>query len=51
MIASPAVHVQTVAPLVLFQKVTASSLSTLMLASIAAHVQIHAPLKLPRLNN
>jgi hypothetical protein len=50
MIASPAVHVQTVAPLVLFQKVTASSLSTQTLASIAAHVQTVAPLKLSKAN-
>ena len=50
-IASPAALVQQIAPLALFQKATASTLSTLMLASIAALVQIHAPLKLPRLNN
>jgi hypothetical protein len=50
-IASPAAHVQQNAPLKLFQRATASTLSTLMLASNAVLVQTLALLKLPRLNN
>ena len=50
-IASPAAHVQQNAPLKLFQRATASTLSTLMLASNAVLVQTLAPLQLPRLNN
>lgn len=50
-IASPAAHVQQNAPLKLFQRATASTLSTLMLASNAVLVQMLAPLQLPRLNN
>ena len=49
-IASPAAHAQQIAPLRQFQRATASTLSTLMLASIAALVQTAAPLALPRHN-
>lgn len=50
-IASPAALAQQNALLKLFQKATASTLSTLTLASNAVHVQTLALLKLPRLNN
>ena len=50
-IASPAALVQQNAPLKLFQRATASTLSTLMLASNAVLVQTLAPLQLLRLNN
>ena len=49
--ASLAVHVQTVAPLLAFPRVTASSRSMLMSASPAVTAQTYALLALPLRNN
>jgi hypothetical protein len=50
-IASPAAHVLRNAPPALLRKATASTKSTLTLASVAAAALTYALLVLPRLNN